>query len=335
MTKDKTNRGTRVIVDLCWPLGAGVNQFLPDDLFDFMEFQLNYPTIDHIVNNINEIHPAALLSKVALQRVFRNLRTDALDYKILGLMWWNQTFIDISLAFRFKQGASVCQLTTDSVMYLMWTQHHWVANYLDNIIGVPPSEVHNAFLALTNLLESLGLPINHKKVEEPHYEIICLGITINACSGLLTIPDNKMRKIKCLIAHWLTQKSATRHQLQKLVGNLLYIHCCVKPAMLFTNRILQTFHQAPVRGCIQLSAPFLKILVGLPTFLRVFNGFAEIHSTFTLTSELNVYCSLTGMGAFYQGKVYVISFHFSLSLMSIGHLEAVNVELKICVIPTV
>ena len=113
-----------------------------------------------------------MLYKVDLQRAFRNLRIDPLDYKVLGLMWRNQTFINVSLAFGFKQGALACQLTTDAVTYLMWTQHHWVANYLDDIIGVsPPSMAQDAFLTLTNLLKALGLPIHYKKVEEPHYEI--------------------------------------------------------------------------------------------------------------------------------------------------------------------
>ena len=138
LTRAKSDGGTRVIVDLSWPLGAGVDQFVPSDVFNFMDFQLKYPTIDHIVQKINDIGPNALLYKVDLQRAFRNLRIDPFDYKVLGLIWWNQTFIDVSLVFGFKQGASVCQLTTDAVTYLMWTQRHWVANYLDDIIGVSP-----------------------------------------------------------------------------------------------------------------------------------------------------------------------------------------------------
>ena len=138
LTRAKSDGGTRVIVDLSSPLGAGVNQFVPSDIFDFMEFQLKYPTIDHIVQKINDIGPDALLYKVNLQRAFRNLKIDPFDYKVLGLMWRSQTFIDVSLAFGFKQGASACQLTTDAVTYLMWTQRHWVANYLDDIIGVSP-----------------------------------------------------------------------------------------------------------------------------------------------------------------------------------------------------
>ena len=46
---------------------------------------------------------------------------------------------------------------------------------------------------------------------------------------------------------------------------------------------------------------------------------------FTPTSEPYVDSCLTGMGAFYQGKVYAIPIHLFLSLMSIVHLEVANV----------
>ena len=80
-----------------------------------------------------------------------------------------------------------------------------------------------------------------------------------------------------------------------MVGNLLHIHRCVKDINWFAH------------------------------FPEVFNGLVEIHSVFTPTSELYVDSCLTGMGAFYQGEVYVISVHSFLSLRSIVHLEAANV----------
>ena len=174
-------------------------------------------------------------------------------------------------------------------------------------------------------MQALGLPINYKKVEEPHHEITCLGIKINARSGVLTIPDNKINKIKSSIHYWKTKETATKHQLQKLVGNLLHIHRCVKPARLFTNRILQTLREAPAKGSIPLSDSFFKDINWFVKFLEAFNGSVEIHSVFTPTNELYVDSCLTGMGAFYQGKVYAIPIHPSLSTMSIVHLEAANV----------
>ena len=109
------------------------------------------------------------------------------------------------------------------------------------------------------------------------------------------------------------------------MGNLLHIHRCFKPARLFTNRILQTLRDAPAKGSIWLSKAFFKDINWFADFLEVFNGSVEIQSTFTPTSEIYVDSCLTGMGAFYQGKVYAIAIHASLSSKSIVHLEAVNV----------
>ena len=52
-------------------------------------------------------------------------------------------------------------MCTDAIMYLMWTQGHWVMAYLDDFVAVCPySAANNAYLTLKNLLEDLGLPIN-------------------------------------------------------------------------------------------------------------------------------------------------------------------------------
>ena len=93
----------------------------------------------------------------------------------------------------------------------------------------------------------------------------------------------------------------------------------------FTNRILQTLREAPAKGSIRLSESFFKDINWFVKFLEVFNGSVEIHSVFTPTSELFIDSCLTGMGAFYQGRVYAVPIHPVLSTMSIVHLEAANV----------
>ena len=88
----------------------------------------------------------------------------------------------------FCQGASSCQMCTDAIVYLMWSQKFWVMAYLDDIVGVAhPHQANEAFLTLTHLLQHLGLPSNDKKVEPPDHKIICLGIEIDAKQGTLAI----------------------------------------------------------------------------------------------------------------------------------------------------
>ena len=71
-----------------------------------MHIKLAYPTIDNLVAQISKLGPHALLYKVDLQRAYRNLRVDPLDYPALGLKWDDKIYVDVALAFGYKGGAS-------------------------------------------------------------------------------------------------------------------------------------------------------------------------------------------------------------------------------------
>ena len=101
-----------------------------------------------------------------------------------------------------------------------------------------------------------------------------------------------MQKIHLLCTHWRQNTFATRNQLQKLLGNLLHIHRCVKPARLFTNRMLQTLRTCPKRGSIPLNNEFFKDLNWFSKFLKVFNGSVEIHITREIENTVYVDSSL-------------------------------------------
>ena len=73
-----------------WPHGWGVNDYIKDDLYDDMYYQLKYPTVDHIVQTIQDIGPSALLMKVDLKRAYRNLRIDPADYPLHRRDYWNE-----------------------------------------------------------------------------------------------------------------------------------------------------------------------------------------------------------------------------------------------------
>ena len=191
----------------------------------------------------------ALLFKVDLQRAYRNLRTDPRDLSVLGLQWNPHKYVDISIPFGLKSGASACQSVTNCITHLLTDAGYWMCSYLDDIIGVAPAQsANNAFLALVNLISSLGLPINQEKVSTPVTRLTCFGIDIDAKSGMLHIPSDKLQQIKRICQHWTTKASATKKQLQSLVGHLIYLHKCITPAWLFINRVLTTLRNAPCSG---------------------------------------------------------------------------------------
>ena len=200
-------------------------------------------------------------------------------------------------------------------------------SYLDDFLGVgQPNKVRSEFLSLRNLLEILGLPLNLKKIEEPAEEITCLGINVNPRTGLLYIPKEKLLEIKQLCCNWAKCTTATRNQLQKLTGKLLYVHRCVQPDCMFVKRILGVLRSAPAKGKIKLTTGFFKDIQWFNKFLEKFNGVVKIYNIASKCYEVYVDASLTRVGGILNNNVYSTAIPQPiLNIASIVHLEAANI----------
>ena len=64
LTRSTQDSGTRLIVDLPLPINASVNSCVPMKYFDFLRFQLKYPSIDNLVEKVNILGPSTLLYKI-------------------------------------------------------------------------------------------------------------------------------------------------------------------------------------------------------------------------------------------------------------------------------
>ena len=114
-----------------------------------------------------------------------------------------------------------------------------VINYIDDFLGYgTPSVARKSFDALFNVMTQLGLTVSEKKLVEPTTRAVCLGILIDTVQGTVAIPPQKLEVIKQMVKEWRGRKLCTKRQLQSLLGMLLYVHKCVKPARYFLNRML-------------------------------------------------------------------------------------------------
>ena len=117
ITRAKPDGSRKLIVDLSWPHGSSMNSAILDDIFDNNECKLKYPTLDTIVEAISTIGSDALIYKVDLKRAYRNLRSDPRDFSVLGLSWQGKRYVDVSVPYGLKSGASACQMVTDSITH--------------------------------------------------------------------------------------------------------------------------------------------------------------------------------------------------------------------------
>ena len=139
-------------------------------------------------------------------------------------------------------------------------------------------------------------------------------------------PLKKLSEIRKLCVKWVGKEVTTRNQLQKLLGKLLYINRCIKPARLFSNRMLQLLRQCPIKGYITISQGFWKDLNWFLSFMEQFNGSVEMHLRDTYTYEIYVDASLQGLGAKLDNMVYAIPILCALKdVCTIVHFEALNI----------
>ena len=257
MTRSKPNSDRRrVIVDFSWPIGESVNAGIDKNTYLGSQFDLNFPSIDHITEEAKRIGRGALLYKVDVSRVFRHVKVDPGDYDLLGLEWYG-AYIDMCLPFGTRHGSQIFQRMSDAVRYMMRQKGFPVIDYIDDYVGVGvPSVAHASYHFLLDLMERLGLSVSQKKLVSPSTRVTCLGVLIDTDAGTISIPPEKLTQINETVHQWLEKRSCTRRQLQSLLGLLLYIHKCVKPARIFLNRMLELLRAAHGSNFISLTSEF-------------------------------------------------------------------------------
>ena len=328
LTRFKQDDTRRVIVNLSHPKGQSVNDCINDGVYDGVTFTLKYPTVDQIVQKIQDLDSDVLLSKIDISRAFRNLRVDPLDYDALGLHWNGQSYLDISVPMGMKVGSALCQRTTDILRHVMAFLDVCVYNYVDDVICV--HRRHNAtqeFRTLYSLFEFLGLPINPKKVCPPSRSLTCMGIDVNVDTGSLTIPLEKCAQTLHMCKDIRNRKFISKKMLQSLLGKLIYLHRCIPPARIFVNRLLNTLRSGLTR--IKVTKEMIKDITWFIQFLNHFNG-TVMFPQFRPQVQVHVDACLTGMGAIWDSNVYAASRNvWATRGASITQLEMCNVLLAL------
>ena len=320
---DSDNR--RVIVDLSWPKGQAVNSGVASDTYMGTQFVLTYPSVDDITAKVISLGRGSKLYKVDISRAFRHINIDPSDYSKLGLKW-GQFFFDTGLPFGFQHGSTIFLRVSDAVRFMMRQKGHSIINYIDDFVGYGlPSNIEKSFSDLCDLLVKLGFAISKKKLVPPSTKVTCLGVTIDTVNATISVPPEKMEKIKSMCQNWENKSRCTKKELQSLLGSL-HITKCVKNARFFLNRMLDTLrsNHDPHYQAIHLNLEFQKDLKWFQTFLDHFNGVALYHHQ-PCRMQVEVDASFKGLGGRWKNWVYKLPISEEIAHFGIVHLEMINV----------
>jgi hypothetical protein len=328
----KTSEARRVIMDLSWPHSLSVNDGVTSGFYCGVPYKLQLPTVDDAIALIQKHGPGCFLYSVDLARAYRQLRSDPLDFPLLGFAWDQDYYIDVSIPFGIRWGAMACQRTTNGIRYIQERQSRDTLNYIDDFLGVESTqqEAQAASSGLQQLLVELGVEESASKFIAPTTCLPWIGIEFDTVAMEVRMPQHKIDATLALLQQWRHLTRATRQQLRKLLGKLFHIGHTCKPVRLCVSRMLHTLRGAPATGYTDLSDCFQRDVTWFMAFLPSYNG-RHLLDASPPSFSVEVDSCLSGCGGLTAGEYYHTGFpDFVLRQdIAISQLEMLNIVITV------
>ena len=303
----KDARSRRIISDLSYPKGTSVNDGIDKDVYLSETVDLSYPSVDALAEKLQRLGTTALMYKKDLKKAYRQLYIDPGDLHLLGYVWGDKVYIDLCLAMGIRSAAQLCQRVTTAVTEICEFE---VINYLDDICGISNCTVaHEDYQFLSDLLLKLGLQESTEKAVSPTPCIEFLGVWFDARSQTMSVTKERLSEIHLLLDDWLVRKSASKKDLQSLIGKLQFISKVVLFSRIFISRLLLVLPRlARQYHRFRPDTEFRKDLRWWKTFLDTFNGVTLLPDSYWSDPDgiISTDACLTGGGGWIQGSY----FHF-------------------------
>lgn len=249
LTRPKKEEGRRrVIIDLSFPEGEGVNAGILKNIYEGEPLQYTLPTVLDMCTEIARAGRGSWLWKCDLERAYRQLRIDPLAYPLLGIHHRGAYYIDICPSFGCRVSGGSQQRVSQALCHLLIQRGHTVLAYVDDFGGINKTKqgAEAGFDLFHSLCSRLGLKLATNKSAGPSTEMEWLGFYFNTRDLSVTIPEKKLEEVLLETELWANKKTADRRELQSLVGKLAHISTCIRHARKFMSRVLSQLRSTPV-----------------------------------------------------------------------------------------
>ena len=236
----------RMIVDLSYPRGRSVNDFIPTSICS-----PTYPSLDDAVGVILALGRGTELVKIDLKNAYRIIPIHPDDRQFLGISWEGHVYIDQCLPFGLRSAPKIFTAFADALAWVLRSQGvRYLLHYLDDFLlfGPPASgEGERSLHAATSTLAALGIPISISKLEGPGTCVTFLGIIIDTVRFQLRLPEDKLVRIRSIVASWIGRRSGRRSNMESLLGHLSHAATVVRPGRIFLRHLFTLMARTPER----------------------------------------------------------------------------------------
>ena len=333
----KDSDDMRIITNLSFPDGSSVNDAMSKDIYLGQEISLTYPTVDDLANLVLEVGVGAAMFKTDLRKYFRQVYYDPGCVHLMGfransdnLFYW-----DIALSMGLRIACYIAQRLSNAIISIYRADGYAGVNYIDDLAGVAKwSRAYEAYYHLTDLLYRLNIWESQHKRCTPDVYMPFLGIGVNSLELCLSLTADRLTEIQHECNTWLLKKSASKKDLQRLIGKLNFAASTVRSGRLFYSRILTAMKNAPKHGIRALDATTKKDIRWWATFITQYDGISFIHENRwrKVDSVISTDACLQGVGGFNNGEYFhssIPSFIQQNADVHINELECVAVVLAL------
>ena len=205
---------------------------------------LKYATVENAASFITRTGPGALMAKLDLSNAYRHVLVHPIECQLLGVPWHGIYYCNRAVPFGLRSAPEIFIVVADGLAWDMFCRGICkFIHYLDDFFFCSPldSTICQEVLRIAvPLCTELGLPTTPHKWEGPSTTISFLGIEIDSVKQELQLPQQKLGCLQATIKEWEARCSATKRQLQSLIGQLNHAAAVVKPGRKFLRQLIDT-----------------------------------------------------------------------------------------------
>ena len=163
------------------------------------------------------------------------------DHPLLAIRWGQDVYVDTALPFGLRSAPKIFSAFADALAWVMQCNGiNRQLHYLDDFLFVGAPSSHECAASLQTALQvcrRLVVPVAAHKTEGPSTCLTFLGIQIDSGAMQLSLAPDKLARIRGLVLSWRSKRSATKQELQSLLGHLSHAATVVQHGRTFMRRM--------------------------------------------------------------------------------------------------
>ena len=320
MTSVKKPNSRRAVFDASFG-DFSLNSNTPEKTYLLDDFEFYYPKIDDFANLLINLGPGAYMWKRDLSPFFLQLPLGPTEYNKTCCIWRGSLFFFTSYVWGTRHAGMNGQRVSNLVSAIhrsIGSKENLIKtyispdspvtclspfntlNYSDDFAGAQSSfeRAQLSYLAMGNLLKALGLTDSLDKALGPSQVMTYLGIQFDSVKLEISVDPSKCHELKVDLVTWARKTTATKSDLQSILGKLIWVSKAVKFSRVFVSRIINEIKILKnQKDKIRLSNDVKKDFVWWKQFMEVFNGVQLIVPELILIQLAGDACP-QGMGCF-------------------------------------